>query len=119
MNFDIDVQQITMYTCIDGQQFTSIEEAKQHNKVLETKAKAEEQEQRLQDTIGSYLNTKPEWSDRKRAQAANVLEPFFRWYQSWDRQFIAPQVVPEEEVVMDSTTDQCESVEDETVNIPF
>lgn len=92
MNFDIHTEERTIYRCADGQEFFNLKEAQAHNGVLQLAAKEQKLNERLENTVESYINNQADWTDRKRAQARAMLTPFFHWYQRWDRNFIAPPV---------------------------
>lgn len=121
MSFEIEVKQMTVYTCADGQTFQTMEEAKRHNTALLNRAKEEKLQKRLEETVESYLNSNPDWSSRKCSQVSATLTPFFKWYQRWNREFVEPQVRNEVEDMgsIESIPSAKAETKDEIIGIPF
>ena len=92
--FDIDVQQVQVYTCADGTQFYDLQQAKDYNQKLIAEAERKKFEEQIELASESYCNKRGFASRQGKAQKKNVVSDFLAWYLNWDG--VAVEAKPEE-----------------------
>ena len=94
--FSIEAETMQVFTCKDGAQFHTIQEAREHTQALKAAHEAALQKAQMEKEMESYLNSLG-YTGRNRVQKQTIVRSFLEWKAGWDGEFI-PLVIEEPKV---------------------